>query len=257
METRNSIVMPPPSTYGAVEIKEIIKKYTFRAFIVTILMFTILLLLYWGVVKISASSTNQLKLAPIVKLQIDKLLPPTDENQAPPPPPEQIINSGPAARAGTPVPVPETQITADMKDFATMEELGRASAEGGSGIDNGGFAPNIDVNKKVNVEVRESESDPWEFVPVEKEPYIDLAELQKKIVYPEMARRAGVEGKVVVRVLVGKDGKPMKTIIEQSDNELLNDAAKNAVMKSVFTPAIQNGNPIALWVSIPIQFRLR
>jgi protein TonB len=258
MVTRDAIVMPSPSTYGAVEIKEIIKKYTYRAFVVTIIMFTILLLLYWAVVKISAASTNQLRMAPIVKLKIDQLPPPpSDAQEAPPPPTEQMINTGPASRAGTPVPVPETQITADMKDFATMEELGRASSQGGTGVDNGGFAPNIDVNKKVNVDVRESESDQWEFVPVEKEPYIDLAELQKRIVYPEMARRAGVEGKVVVRVLVGKDGKPVKTIIEQTDNELLNEAARSAVMKSVFTPAIQNGNPIALWVSIPIQFRLR
>src|SRR3989339_552456 len=175
----------------------------------------ILLLLYWGTVKISEATANKFKMAPIVKIDITDLPPPpSDAEEIPPPPAEQIINTGPASRAGTPVPVPETEITADLKEFASMEELGRASSEGGDGVDLGGFAPNIDVNKKVNVDVRESEGDPWEFVAVEKEPYIDLAELQKKIVYPEMARRAGIEGKVIVRVYVGKDGTPVKTLIE-------------------------------------------
>jgi protein TonB len=258
MASRIAIVMPAPSSYGAIELKEFIRKYTWKAFFVTVAGMIILLLLYFASVKISEATTNKFKMAPIVKIDITDLPPPpSDAEEVPPPPAEQIINTGPASRAGTPVPVPETEITADLKEFASMEELGRASSEGGDGVDLGGFASNIDVDKKVNVDVRESEGDPWEFVAVEKEPYIDLAELQKKIVYPEMARRAGIEGKVVVRVYVGKDGRPTKTIIEASDNELLDNAAKTAIMKSVFTPAIQNGSPVSLWVSIPINFRLR
>ena len=72
-----------------------------------------------------------------------------------------------------------------------------------------------------------------------------------------MARKAGIEGKVIVRVLVGKDGKPMKSVVQNSDSQMLDQAAKDAVMKSVFTPAIQNGQPITCWVSIPITFKLR
>jgi protein TonB len=81
--------------------------------------------------------------------------------------------------------------------------------------------------------------------------------LQKIVKYPDLARRAGVEGTVYVKVLIGKDGKPKKTLIEHSDNELLNKAAQEAVMKyRGFTPGIQNGNPIQMWISIPIEFRL-
>ncbi|MBL7993460.1 MAG: energy transducer TonB, partial [Candidatus Kapabacteria bacterium] len=46
-------------------------------------------------------------------------------------------------------------------------------------------------------------------------------------------------------------------IVESTDSDLLNDAAIKAVMSSVFTPAIQNNQPIDCWVSIPIVFRLR
>ncbi|MGA2297215.1 MAG: TonB family protein [FCB group bacterium] len=255
-----AIVVPAPSTYGAVELKEVIRKHTVKAHAITVGIFILLLLLYIGVAKFTEMSTNKMLIAPIAKIRLDNLPPPpSNADDLPPPPPvEQIINTGPASRAGTPVPVPETQITADMKEFASMDELSRASSVGGNGVDNGGFANNIDLNReKVDIKPREEEPDAYEFVAVEKEPYIDLAELQKKIEYPEMAKRANVEGKVTIRVLVGKDGKPMKTIIEQSDNELLNDAARKAVMKSIFTPAIQNTHPITCWVSIPISFRLR
>jgi protein TonB len=140
-----------------------------------------------------------------------------------------------------------------MKDFANVDEVSRASSTGGDGTDQGFLG----LAKDVEVEVREDEPSAYDFVPVEKEPYIDIKELQRKVVYPELAKRAGIEGKVNIRVLVGKNGVPKKNLIESTDSELLNDAAVKAVMSSVFTPAIQNNQPIDCWVSIPIVFRLR
>lgn len=255
-----AIEMPPPSGYGAIELKELIRKFTLRGFLITVGMTLLILLLYFGMVKIQESANAAPKLAPLVKLKLDQLAPPDQETDAPPPPPsEQIINTGPAARAGIPMPVPDAMIKPDMQEFATVKELGRASAEGGSGVDLGGFASNIDVNDtKVNVEVRESEPAPDAFIPVEKDPACDLEKLQQKIQYPDIARRAGIEGKVIVRVLVDKSGKVKKTLIDYSDSELLNDAAMKAIREyGTFTPGIQNGQPITCWVSIPVQFRLR
>ncbi|MFH1049693.1 MAG: energy transducer TonB [bacterium] len=256
--TNIALEIPAAPEYGAIELKEYINKHTIRGFIITIALFMLLILLYWGFVTISASSTNILKTAPLVKLRLENLPPPGADEEMPPPPTETIINTGPAARAGTPVPVPDAQITEDLQEFADMEVLSRASAEGGDGIDLGGFAPNIDFDAKdVKVNVREQEPGIDEFIPVEKEPYIDLNELQKRIQYPEIARRAGIEGKVLIRVLVEKDGKPKRHRVEYSDNEQLNDAAVKAVMASVFTPAIQNDRPVVCWVTIPVTFRLR
>ncbi|MFC2130330.1 energy transducer TonB [Bacteroidota bacterium] len=256
--TNLAIELPPPSGYGAVEIKQFINKFTIRGFLFTIAFLALLFLLYWAFVTISASEGKILKTAPIVKLTLENLPPPSQADDIPPPPTQTIINTGPMARAGTPVPVPDAQITEDLAAFANVDELSRASAEGGDGIDLGGFASNIDFDAKdVDVKVREEEPGIDEFIPVEKEPYIDLAELQKKIIYPEIARRAGIEGKVLIRILVEKDGKPKRHRIEYSDNEQLNKAAIKAVMSSVFTPAIQNDRPVTCWVTIPVTFRLR
>jgi TonB family protein len=92
---------------------------------------------------------------------------------------------------------------------------------------------------------------------VEEPPQVDLIELQRNIIYPGMAIKASIEGKVVVEVLVSKTGKPLKCEIVYSDSEMLDEAAINAVMKTNFVPAIQNGINVNCRVTIPISFRLR
>jgi TonB family protein len=98
--------------------------------------------------------------------------------------------------------------------------------------------------------------DAYDFVPVEKEPYIDLKLLQAAILYPPEARRLGIEGKVNVRVLVGKTGIPKNYLVESTDSPLLIAEAVRVVMNATFSPAIQNNQPIDCWVSIPIIFKL-
>jgi len=103
------------------------------------------------------------------------------------------------------------------------------------------------------------EPSPDEFVKTEKEPEPNYAMLKKNIVYPEQARRAGLQGKVIVRVLIGKDGmpKPGKVKIEDSSNEIFNQVSIDAIMKTPFTPAIQLGQPIEVWVTVPLNYQLR
>ncbi|OGU56885.1 MAG: hypothetical protein A2X64_02530 [Ignavibacteria bacterium GWF2_33_9] len=246
--------------YGAKELKVLIRKYTYRGFLITAALFILLFLLYFVYAEITSSGPKVKKLAPIAKLDIVDLPPQEEATDAPPPPVEQIINNGPAARAGTPIPVPDAQITPDMQEFATIDIQSRASAEGGTGLDLGGFSSNIDfnANTKVDVKVKEKEPEPDEFIPVEKEPGVDYTRLQGLVKYPDLARRANIEGRVVLRVLVDKDGTVRKYFIEDSENELLNSAAIDAIKAyGKFKPAIQNQEPIMCWISIPIQFKLR
>lgn len=90
------------------------------------------------------------------------------------------------------------------------------------------------------------------------EPYLDMKKLAGLVEYPEIARKAEIQGTVIVRVLVDKSGKVTRMIVEHADNLILIEAAINAVKKyGNITPAILNGKPITCWVSIPIRFRLR
>lgn len=98
---------------------------------------------------------------------------------------------------------------------------------------------------------------PDDFIPVEREPIVDLNALAQRVIYPDYAKQEGIEGRVTLRVLIDTTGKPIKYRIDDSNNEYLNKAAIDAVMGSSYIPAIQKGKTVACWVSIPITFKLR
>ena len=246
--------------YGASEFKGIIDRNTRKAGLVTLLLllFIILLKFTYPIIEGWFFPPPNVVTVRLAKVSLDALPPPPSNLDEPPPPPPPVATpppSGPAARAGTPVAVPDALLDPDLVDFANMDEIDRASAVGGDGDDYGGFSDNI--GEQVVITERETDADPDEFVAVEKEPQFDYADLQRRVKYPDIARRNNIEGQVLVGAYVGKDGRVEKTHIYSSDNELLDKAAVAAVRETVFTPAIQNGHPVKLWVRIPIQFRLR
>ena len=222
-----SIEMPAPTNYGAVELKVFIRKNTIKAFIISTVALVLLLLIYW-VTGVLSKETEAVKFtAPISKIQLD-VAPQQEEAEddlPPPPPTQQIIDYATVARAGTPVPIPDSEIKEDLKEFASVDQLDKSlAAKEGQIVDFGDLPKDLDLGSKIDVQ-KEELPDIDDFIPVEKEPGVDLAELQRKIVYPEVARRANIEGKVVVRVLVGKNGKPIKVVVQQSDSQMLDAAA--------------------------------
>lgn len=89
-------------------------------------------------------------------------------------------------------------------------------------------------------------------------PIYDAAYLSNPApVYPPAARRAGQQGTVTLRVLVGRDGLPLKVEVDKSSgSSLLDDAARDTVWGWRFKPAYQGGDPIESWVRVPVVFRL-
>ncbi len=82
---------------------------------------------------------------------------------------------------------------------------------------------------------------------------------QKKPAYPEMARIAGITGKVFVRVLIGEDGRPIKAMIIKripANGETFDAVAIKSVMASKYYPGILNGQPVKVWFTVPIRFQL-
>ncbi|MDP3581599.1 MAG: energy transducer TonB [Ignavibacteria bacterium] len=85
-----------------------------------------------------------------------------------------------------------------------------------------------------------------------------LPELVEPVIpeYPEVAKKAGITGKVFVRVLVDKFGNSKKAVVFRSDNKQFDEPSINAAMKSKFTPALQGGKPVAVWILLPFKFAL-
>ncbi|MGB3542898.1 energy transducer TonB [Rubrivirga sp.] len=84
-----------------------------------------------------------------------------------------------------------------------------------------------------------------------------LAALQAAVEYPEFARRAGIEGQVVVQFVVDERGNVVDPVVLRSPNELLSEAALEAVRASRFTPGQQRGRPVKVRFAVPVTFRLR
>ncbi|MDR1662621.1 MAG: TonB family protein [Azoarcus sp.] len=75
--------------------------------------------------------------------------------------------------------------------------------------------------------------------------------------YPQMSRRLGEEGKVMLRVYVLPNGSVEKVeIVKTSGFARLDKAARDAVVKWRFGPARQGNNAVASWVNVPIKWSL-
>ena len=77
-------------------------------------------------------------------------------------------------------------------------------------------------------------------------------------VYPEIAQEAGIEGTVVVQVFIDKKGRVQDTVILKGiPNTGLDEAAVKAIRKTRFRPAKQRERAVGVWISIPVNFRLK
>ena len=85
-----------------------------------------------------------------------------------------------------------------------------------------------------------------------------FAAIQKALVYPELAKKAGIEGQVTVQVNIGEDGEVINTrILVPLGNCGCNEAAIAAIKAVKWEPAKKEGEPMAVWVSIPVKFMLK
>jgi protein TonB len=182
--------------------------------------------------------------APEIRLErIFNLAPPPPLTDAPTAP--RIDPATPVAppAAAVPVPVPDAEVVIPAT-IPSQLELGR-SGPGENAVPAG---PGLVVAPPVE----ETPPDPGVFVLAEEYPTLVT---RVAPVYPDLARSAGVDGRVVVLALVGKDGRIKDARIAKSV-PMLDEAALAAVRQWVFTPALNGGHPVLVWVRVPVVFTL-
>jgi len=155
-----------------------------------------------------------------------------------------------------PVVKPDEQVQDEY--MPTVDELKEVDpgAETQEGVEGGVDYSLIEVEEKV---VEEKEQAPTYFVAVEEmpEPIGGIKGIQEKIEYPEIAKRAGVEGKVYILAFVDESGNVMKAQVLKGIGAGCDEAALDAVQKTKFKPGKQRGVPVKVQVSIPIIFKLQ
>lgn len=156
----------------------------------------------------------------------------TRQIETPPPPP----------RPPVPVEVPNDEIIEDVE------------IDIGGDLDLGG---QLDMPPPPPPQEEEEEED--FFVVVEEMPELigGLAELQKQIKYPEMARRAGIEGRVYVQFIVNEQGNVENAQVIRGIGGGADEEALRVVKQAKFKPGMQRGRPVRVQYSLPIFFRLQ
>lgn len=97
------------------------------------------------------------------------------------------------------------------------------------------------------------------FVVVEQMPELigGLGELQKKVRYPEMATRAGIEGRVTIQFIVNEQGRVENAQVIRGIGGGCDEEALRAVQGARFKPGMQRGRPVRVQYSLPIVFKLQ
>jgi protein TonB len=88
------------------------------------------------------------------------------------------------------------------------------------------------------------------------EPIGGISAIQKRVIYPEIARKAGIQGKVFVQAFIDEKGDVIKTKILKGIGSGCDEAALNAVKETKFTPAKQKGKLVKVQVVVPVLFKL-
>ena len=229
--------------YGAGELQALYKRYLFRGLAIAIAAHAMVIGGYYAAAALGAGEP------PVVHVRLlrysDLGPPPSIESGNAPPP---VAIAPPRARvdAGVPVPVPDLEVNADQT-IATQHEMNEGTGPGGEG---GGSPGGTGIPGDIAID---DEAPPADYVAVEKEPVIIKS---VEPVYPEMAVKTGLEGKVWVKIWVDREGKPKQVVILQSDNEMFNQPALDAAKQFVFTPAYMNDGPVSVWVTFPFKFTL-
>lgn len=166
-----------------------------------------------------------------VDIQIEVAdIPPTEQFKKPPPPPKPSI----------PIPTESEDVPEDLTIEANDLDL--------SDIPPPPPPP------------EENDDDMNIFVPYDEppSPIGGFAAIQRALKYPEIARKAGIEGRVIVQVLVSEKGKVIKTrVIKSLGHSGCDEAAVNAIKNVKWKPALQRDKPVKVWVAIPVIFRLK
>ena len=78
-----------------------------------------------------------------------------------------------------------------------------------------------------------------------------------QLVYPNLSRRLGESGTVVLRILINEKGLPEQILVHKSTGySNLDEAGRQAAMRARFTPMIENGKPVPVYVLVPLTFQL-
>lgn len=145
---------------------------------------------------------------------------------------------------------PETEVQIDIplviSDVLGTEVVDMAAYESA-------IAQIGNINTTTSSSLNQVDDRPADFVPYDDPPVV-IGSISP--VYPDFAKRNGVQGTVVLEVEVLKDGSIRNIHVKRSVPGGLDQAAIDAVRKVRFQPGRSSGQPVDVLLIIPVEFKL-
>jgi len=248
--------------YGAYELRKDNPKNTNKALIIAVAAFVIILAsptIYNVIIGFIPKRDEKVKVTDVVLLPP----PPIDQTKPPPPPPKEPPKPK-VDQVKFPPPIVKPDNEVKEKDPPTEKQLEVA--------DPGPKEQKGDPNAKITVDEPAGNSDVQAvtedtgnqvFTAVEVEPVpkggLDAFYkfLGDKIKYPNAAKEAGTQGRVILQFVVEKDGSLTDIkVMREPGNGLGDEATRVLKLAPKWTPGIQNGKPVRVQYTIPVNFSL-
>ena len=250
--------------YGAPELKKTYQRFFARGLVIAVIVHIFIISAYLLVNYVSSLNAEEnLKKQQQRIINITDLEPPpsaTDEEPPPPKPFEEPPVAPPKdLTALTPEPVAKEK--AEEQTIKTQQELEDIKSSVGTGDEKVTYTGEVKVEeKKIEEKIEKKEKEEksvYQSFEVEKAPEcVNLAQVRGSMTYPEICRQAGIEGRVTVKVLVGPDGNVIK-VGSVSGQDCFHDEVREKSTNLQFTPGLQNGKPVKVWVTVPFNFKLK
>lgn len=209
-----------------------------RSLISVVLALVFVVLMFWGMQALVMGNSGVLKTSEqidfvdFVSIKRDnppdekvrpKPEPPPPPKQPPPPQKMEVQSEQPQEQAPTPMEIPNIGLNSAIKGGPAVGTFSPGQGGAGAGLFDGDIIP--------------------------------IARVQPD--YPVAAQRQGIEGRVLLEIIVNPDGSVREAkVIESTPRGMFDAAAKRAVMRWKFKPKVVDGVPMAQRGTQPIDFTL-
>jgi protein TonB len=97
------------------------------------------------------------------------------------------------------------------------------------------------------------------FIAVEKMPELlnGMKDIQERINYPEMAKKANIQGRVYLQFIVNENGDVEDPVVLRGIGGGCDEEAIRVLRETKFSPGMQRGRPVRVRYALPIIFMLR
>jgi len=240
--------------YGALALKRTIGPNMLKGLVISFVIHTLIVSAPY-IIELFKSE-EEIPPPPIRVVDISQLTKLTSHQQAQ----EQVQIAVPkmaAPKASIPIAVSIDEVEVDLDQSLMPSQKDILTQLSNTGGDEVGLG----LGSNEVIEIREEVKDPDEipepskFVPMEVAPQ-PLPDFSPAPKYPKLAQTTGIKGRVVVQCYVDKTGTVKKYIIKSVTPPGLGfeEEVGKVISDWKFTPAIQNGKPLGVWIEMPFTF---